>query len=113
MKPVRRPQRPEFSSGPCAKRPGWNLSVLEGALLGRSHRAPVAKDRLQAVIGESRALLGIPPDWKVGIVPASDTGAIETAIWSLLGPRAVDVLTWESFGQEWATDVTEQLRLDA
>jgi len=112
MKPVRRPQRPQFSSGPCAKRPGWSVSVLEGALLGRSHRAPVAKDRLQAVIGKSRALLGIPPDWKLGIVPGSDTGAIEMAIWSLLGPRAVDVLTWESFGQEWATDATDQLGLD-
>src|SRR5262249_17540716 len=113
MKPARRPQRPEFSSGPCAKRPGWSLSALSGALLGRSHRAPVAKDRLQAVIEKSRALLGLPAGWKLAIVPASDTGAMELAMWSLLGERPVDVLTWESFGQEWATDATEQLRLDA
>jgi phosphoserine aminotransferase len=113
MKPARRPQRPEFSSGPCAKRPGWSLSVLDGALLGRSHRAGPAKARLQAVIERSRALLGIPGDWKVGIVPGSDTGAIEMAMWSLLGSRPVDVLAWESFGQEWAVDATEQLHLDA
>jgi phosphoserine aminotransferase len=113
MKPDRRPHRPEFSSGPCAKRPGWSLSALSGALLGRSHRAKAGKDRLQAVIARSRALLGLPADWKLGIVPASDTGAMEMAMWSLLGERPVDVLTWESFGQEWATDATEQLRLDA
>jgi phosphoserine aminotransferase len=113
MKPARRPQRPEFASGPCAKRPGWSLSVLDGALLGRSHRAGPAKARLQAVIERSRALLGIPGDWKVGIVPGSDTGAIEMAMWSLLGSRPVDVLAWESFGQEWAVDATEQLHLDA
>ena len=113
MKPERRPHRPEFSSGPCAKRPGWTLSVLSGALLGRSHRAKAGKDRLQAVIERSRALLALPADWKLGIVPASDTGAIEMAMWSLLGERPVDVLTWESFGQEWATDSTEQLHLDA
>ena len=111
-KPSRRPQRPEFSSGPCAKRPGWTASGLSGALLGRSHRAGPAKDRLQAVIERSRALLDIPADWKVGIVPGSDTGAIEMAMWSLLGDRPVDVLAWESFGQEWATDATEQLHLD-
>ena len=111
-KPSRRPQRPEFSSGPCAKRPGWTVSGLSGALLGRSHRAGPAKDRLQAVIERSRALLDIPADWKVGIVPGSDTGAIEMAMWSLLGERPVDVLAWESFGQEWATDATEQLHLD-
>ena len=111
-KPSRRPERPEFSSGPCAKRPGWTVSALSGALLGRSHRAGPAKDRLQAVIERSRALLGIPADWKVGIVPGSDTGAIEMAMWSLLGERPVDVLAWESFGQEWATDATEQLHLD-
>jgi phosphoserine aminotransferase len=111
-KPSRRPARPEFSSGPCAKRPGWSVSALSGALLGRSHRAAPARDRLQAVIERSRALLGIPADWKVGIVPGSDTGAIEMAMWSLLGERPVDVLAWESFGQEWATDATEQLHLD-
>jgi phosphoserine aminotransferase len=113
MKPARRPQRPEFSSGPCAKRPGWSLSALSGALLGRSHRAKVGKDRLQAVIERSRALLGLPGDWKLAIVPASDTGAMEMAMWSLLGGRPVDVLTWESFGQDWATDATAELRLDA
>jgi len=111
-KPSRRPQRPEFSSGPCAKRPGWTVSALSGALLGRSHRAGPAKDRLQAVIERSRGLLDIPADWKVGIVPGSDTGAIEMGMWSLLGERPVDVLAWESFGQEWATDATEQLHLD-
>jgi phosphoserine aminotransferase len=113
MKPARRPQRPEFSSGPCAKRPGWSLSALSGALLGRSHRAKVGKDRLQVVIERSRALLGLPDGWRLAIVPASDTGAMEMAMWSLLGERPVDVLTWESFGQEWATDATQQLRLDA
>src|SRR5262245_4767837 len=113
MKPERRPQRPEFSSGPCAKRPGWSLTALSGALVGRSHRAKAPKDRLQAVIERSRALLGLPAGWKLAIVPASDTGAMEMAMWSLLGERPVDVLTWESFGQDWATDATQQLRLDA
>ncbi len=112
-KPVVRPQRPEFSSGPCAKRPGWSLEALKGALLGRSHRAKEPKARLQAVIEKSRALLGMPSDWKLGIVPASDTGAVEMAMWSLLGERPVDVLAWESFGQEWVTDATKQLKLDA
>src|SRR5262245_61158019 len=113
MKPARRPQRPEFSSGPCAKRPGWSLSVLEGALLGRSHRAGPAKDRLQAVIERSRALLGIPGDWKVGIVPGSDTGAIEMAMWSLLGSRPVDVLAWESCCPGSAVGAPAELHLDA
>ena len=113
MKPTRRPERPEFSSGPCAKRPGWSLDALSGALLGRSHRAKAGKDRLKAVIDKSRALLGMPADFRLGIVPASDTGAIEMAMWSLLGPRRVDVLSWESFGQGWVSDVTQQLKLDA
>lgn len=113
MKPTRRPDRREFSSGPCAKRPGWSLEALEGAALGRSHRAKISKDRLKAVIDRSRALLGLPADFRLGIVPASDTGAIEMAMWSLLGPRAVDVLAWESFGQGWVVDVTEQLGLNA
>jgi phosphoserine aminotransferase len=113
MKPSVRPQRPQFSSGPCAKRPGWSPGALSGALLGRSHRAKAPKQRLQAVIERSKALLGMPVDWKLGIVPASDTGAIEMAMWSLLGERPVDVLAWESFGQEWVTDVTKQLKLDA
>jgi phosphoserine aminotransferase len=112
-KPVRRPQRPEFSSGPCAKRPGWSLDALKGALVGRSHRAKEPKARLQAVIEKSRTLLGMPNDWKLAIVPASDTGAVETAMWSLLGERPVDVLAWESFGQEWVTDATKQLKLEA
>jgi phosphoserine aminotransferase len=113
MKPSVRPRRPEFSSGPCAKRPGWSLEALAEAALGRSHRAKVGKDRLQAVIERSRALLDLPDGWRLGIVPASDTGAFEMAMWSLLGARPVDVLVWESFGEGWAEDATEQLRLDA
>jgi phosphoserine aminotransferase len=113
MKPTRRPARPQFSSGPCAKRPGWSLDALSGAALGRSHRAKVGKERLKAVIDRSRALLALPADYRLGIVPASDTGAIEMAMWSLLGPRGVDLLAWESFGQGWVYDVTQQLRLPA
>jgi phosphoserine aminotransferase len=112
-KPSRRPQRPHFSSGPCAKRPGWSLEALRGALVGRSHRAKAPKERLQAVIERSKAILGMPADWKLGIVPASDTGAVEMAMWSLLGERPVDVLAWESFGQEWVTDATKQLPIEA
>jgi phosphoserine aminotransferase len=112
-KPTRRPLRPHFSSGPCAKRPGWSLDALKGALVGRSHRAKEPKARLQAVIERSKAILGMPAGWRLGIVPASDTGAVEMAMWSLLGTRPVDVLAWESFGQEWVTDATKQLRLDA
>jgi len=110
-RPTRRPANACFSSGPCAKRPGWSLAALEGALLGRSHRAPVAKARLAEVIARSKAVLGMPEGWRLGIVPASDTGAVEMALWSLLGPRGVDVLAWESFSGEWATDITKQLRL--
>jgi phosphoserine aminotransferase len=113
MKPARRPLRPEFSSGPCAKRPGWSLDALKDAALGRSHRAKVGKDRLKAVIDRSKALLGMPEGYRLGIVPASDTGAIEMAMWTLLGPRAVDVLAWESFGQGWVHDVTKELGLNA
>lgn len=112
-KPNDRPSRPEFSSGPCAKRPGWSLDVLKDAMLGRSHRAKQPKERLAAVIERSHRLLGMPADYKLAIVPASDTGAFEMAMWSLLGERPVDVLAWESFGQEWVTDLTQQLRLDA
>ena len=112
-RPSIRTKRPHFSSGPCAKRPGWSLAALEGALLGRSHRAKEPKRRLRTVIEKSRAILGIPADWKLAIVPASDTGAIEMAMWSLLGERPVDVLAWESFGQEWVVDATKQLKLDA
>jgi phosphoserine aminotransferase len=111
MKPNVRPANPCFSSGPCAKRPGWTLEALQGALLGRSHRAKPGKAKLIDVIERSRALLGIPKDYRIGIVPASDTGALEMALWSLLGARGVDVLAWESFGEGWATDVAKQLKL--
>jgi phosphoserine aminotransferase len=111
-KPDIRPARPWFSSGPCAKRPGWSLAALEGALVGRSHRAKPAKARIQEVIDRSRAVLGMPDDWKLGIVPASDTGAVEMAMWSMLGPRPVDMLAWESFGSGWITDVQKQLGVE-
>jgi phosphoserine aminotransferase len=111
-KPDVRPANPNFSSGPCAKRPGFSLDGLSGALLGRSHRAGGAKARLAEVIERSRQILGMPAEWRLGIVPASDTGAMEMALWSLLGARGVDVLTFESFGEGWATDVVKQLRLD-
>mgnify|MGYP002622210944 CR=1 FL=1 len=110
-KPALRPANPRFSSGPCAKRPGWSLAALEGALLGRSHRASAPKAKLAEVIERSKAILGMPADWRLAIVPASDTGAVEMALWSLLGPRGVDVLAWESFSGDWATDVTRQLKL--
>jgi phosphoserine aminotransferase len=111
MKPSDRPQNPCFSSGPCAKRPGWDPSVLAGALVGRSHRSKAGRARIQEVLDRSRALLGVPDDYRIGIVPASDTGAMEMAMWSLLGARGVDVLAWESFGQGWVTDITKQLKL--
>lgn len=110
-KPDIRPRNPNFSSGPCAKRPGFTLAALEGAMLGRSHRAREPKSRLAEVITRSRAVLGMPADWKLGIVPASDTGAVEMALWSLLGPRPVDVLAHESFSEAWATDIVKQLKL--
>ena len=110
-KPGLRPANPLFSSGPCAKRPGWSLAALEPALLGRSHRAKDPKARLAEVIDRSKAVLGMPADWRLGIVPASDTGAVEMALWSMLGARGVDVLAWESFSKEWATDVAKQLKL--
>jgi phosphoserine aminotransferase len=109
--PVLRPKNPNFSSGPCAKRPGFSLAALEGALLGRSHRAKEPKARLNEVITRSRAILGMPADWRLGIVPASDTGAIEMALWSMLGARPADVLAHESFSEAWATDVIKQLKL--
>lgn len=111
MKPSRRPANPNFSSGPCAKRPGYSLAALEKALLGRSHRSKPGKARLKEVVDRSRNLLGIPKDYRVGIVPASDTGAVEMALWSLLGPRGVDALTWESFGEGWVTDIEKQLKI--
>jgi len=110
-KPDMRPANPNFSSGPCAKRPGFTLDALAGAFLGRSHRAAAPKARLAEVIDRSRAILGMPADWRLGIVPASDTGAVELALWSLLGARGVDVLVWESFGAGWATDIAKQLKL--
>ncbi len=111
MKPTTKPQNPCFSSGPCAKRPGWTLDALKGAALGRSHRAKIGKTKLEAVIEKSKSVLGMPADWVLGIVPASDTGAIEMAMWSLLGGRGVDVFAWESFGSTWATDCKKQLKL--
>jgi phosphoserine aminotransferase len=110
-RPRLRPGNPDFSSGPCAKRPGWSLRALEGALLGRSHRAAGPKARLAEVIDRSRAILGMPADWRLGIVPGSDTGAVEMALWALLGARPVDILAFESFSSGWATDVVKQLKL--
>jgi phosphoserine aminotransferase len=111
-RPDVRPGSPCFSSGPCAKRPGWSPMALDLAWLGRSHRAEGPKEALAEVIDRSSALLGMPPGWQVAVVPGSDTGAVEMAMWSLLGPRGVDVLVFESFSQAWAVDVAEQLRLD-
>ncbi len=110
--PAARPANPRFSSGPCAKPPTWSPEALAGAPLGRSHRAAVGKARLKAAIDGTRELLGIPGDYKIGIVPASDTCAVEMALWSLLGARGVEMLAWESFGKGWVTDVVKQLRLD-
>lgn len=112
MQPTARPQNPNFGSGPTAKRPGWSLAALEGAMLGRSHRAAGPKARLQEVIERSRAILGVPQDYRVGILPGSDTGAFECAMWSLLGARGVDVVAYESFGEGWLTDIEKQLRLE-
>ena len=113
MKPTERPLNPNFSSGPCAKRPGWSLDGLKDACLGRSHRGKPGKAKLAEVIERQRALLGLPDGWRIGVVPGSDTGAFEMAMWSLLGARGVDVLAWESFGKGWATDVTKQLPIDS
>jgi len=110
--PAARPANPRFSSGPCAKIPGFSPDLLSDAPLGRSHRASVGKARLKEAIDRTRAVLGVPADYRIAIVPASDTGAVEMALWSLLGPRGVDVLAWESFGEGWATDVVKQLKLD-
>lgn len=110
-KPTIKPQNPRFCSGPCAKRPGWTLAALEGALVGRSHRSKPGKARIQEVLDKSRAILGLPDDYHIAIVPASDTGAVELALWSLLGARGVDVLAWESFGEGWVTDIVKQLKL--
>lgn len=111
--PATRPENPRFSSGPCAKNPQWTLNALSDAPLGRSHRAAVGKAKLKAAIETTREVLGIPADYKIGIVPASDTGAMEMAMWSLLGARPVEMLAWESFGAGWVTDVNKQLKLGA
>jgi phosphoserine aminotransferase len=110
-KPTSRPARNQFSSGPCAKRPGWTIEALKDALVGRSHRAKMPKARIKAVIDKTRAVLGVPADYKIAIVPASDTGAVEMMLWSVLGARPVDMLAWESFGEGWVTDVVKQLKL--
>ncbi len=111
--PAVRPQRPHFSSGPCAKRPGWSPQNFNTDTLGRSHRSKLGKARLAEAIDRTRALLGVPDDFRIGIVPASDTGAVEMAMWSMLGARPVDMLAWESFGEGWITDVIKQLKLEA
>ena len=113
VKPAVRPADARFSSGPTKKRPGWSPAALKDAALGRSHRSKLGKAKLKEAIDKTRALLGVPADYKLGIVPASDTGAIEMAMWSMLGPRPVDLFAWESFGEEWVTDVVKQLKLDA
>ena len=112
-RPGMRPARPEFSSGPCAKRPGWDPDNLRSAVLGRSHRSKVGKARLKLAIDQTRAVLEVPADYLIGIVPASDTGALEMAMWSLLGPRPIQLLAFESFGKDWVTDVVKQLKLPA
>ncbi len=111
-KPDQRPKRPHFSSGPCAKRPGWSVKKLDLAALGRSHRSPLGKRRLKSILSLMREILALPADYKIGIVPASDTGAFEMALWSMLGARGVDVLTFESFGQGWASDITKHLKIE-
>ena len=110
-KPATRPENPCFSSGPCAKHPGWTLEALSSAPLGRSHRAKPGKAKLQAAIDLTREVLGVPADYRIGIVPASDTGAVEMAMWTLLGARPVDMVAWESFGEGWVTDAVKQLKL--
>ena len=111
VKPNSRPINPNFGSGPCSKRPGWSLAALEAAMLGRSHRAAAPKARIVSVIDRSKALLGMPEDWVLAVVPGSDTGAVEAALWSLLGPRPVDVLSFETFSTTWATDIVNHLKL--
>ena len=112
-KPAMRPARPEFSSGPCAKRPGWTPENLQNAVLGRSHRSKLGKARLKEAIDRTRQVLAVPDDFLIGIVPGSDTGAVEMAMWSMLGARPVQLLAFESFGKDWVTDVTKQLKIEA
>lgn len=109
--PTTKPRVPHFSSGPCAKRPGWSVSHLQNAYVGRSHRSTDGRAKLAEVIERSKKILGVPADYRLGIVPASDTGAVEMALWSLLGERPLDILAWESFGQEWVKDVVDELKL--
>src|SRR5438477_7944719 len=110
-KPASRPNVPHFSSGPCAKRPGWNPQNLKDAALGRSHRAKIGRAKLKLAIELTREVLQVPASYRIGIVPASDTGAVEMALWSMLGARPVTVLAWESFGEGWASDITKELKL--
>ena len=112
-KPLMRPAVPHFSSGPCAKRPGWSLSALTDAALGRSHRSKVGKAKLKRAIELTREVLEVPPEYRIGIVPGSDTGAVEMALWSLLGSRPVTMLAWESFGEGWVNDIAKELKLEA
>jgi phosphoserine aminotransferase len=111
MKPTAKPANPRFSSGPCSKRPGWSLDALSGAALGRSHRAKLGKSKLEDSINLSKSILGMPADYRLGVVPASDTGAVEMALWSLLGARGVDVFAWESFSSGWVADIKNQLKI--
>src|SRR6476620_1288142 len=110
-KPASRPTVPHFSSGPCAKRPGWNPNNLKDAALGRSHRAKLGKSKLKLAIDLTREVLEVPAGYRIGIVPASDTGAVEMALWSLLGASGVDMVAWESFGSGWVSDVVKELKL--
>jgi phosphoserine aminotransferase len=110
-KPVRRPDNPRFSSGPCTKHKGWSLDALSGALLGRNHRQADTKGRIAEALDRTRALLRLPDDYRIALVPASDTGAVEMALWNLLGPRGVDVLAWEAFSADWVTDIVDELKL--
>src|SRR6267143_2303989 len=111
--PAVRPAIPHFSSGPCAKRPGWSLSTLTDAVLGRSHRSKIGRAKLKRAIDLTREVLEVPADYRIGIVAASDTGAVEIALWSLLGPRPVTMLAWESFGEGWVNDIAKELKLEA
>src|SRR6195256_6860899 len=109
--PAVRPAIPHFSSGPCAKRPGWSLQALTDAVLGRSHRSKSGKAKLKRAIDLTREVLEVPADYRIGIVPASDTGAVEMALWSMLGARPVTTIAWESFGEGWVSDIVKELRL--
>jgi phosphoserine aminotransferase len=109
--PIVKPDNPNFSSGPCAKRPNWSINNLKDALLGRSHRAAECKGKLKEVINKSKSILNLPENYHVGIMPASDTGALEAALWCLLGERGVDILAWENFGKDWVLDIIDELKI--